>query len=373
METGLIIDWHTTDPHTFYLKHLKEHPVHYVSAQQGWNIYAYRQAREIMLHQDALIPEIKTGHTGLNQNTLKLTRQLARLNNFEQHKKSRQAAMQIYNQIQPVSVHDILSTLLKAGTTNNSIDWVNTIGKKLPALYILKSLNFGHDDCLYIINHLSALVKIMSVQKTAAEIILLNELTDTLFILVQKHFSNTDTTRHLTENDEWTELLISNLIGLLIQSYDAGRGLLTNTLIQLIRNHHPLPGNRIEDYFKQVITETLRFDPPVHLTKRIAGRDILIGNQVIKKGEMITIVLAAANLDPQIFESSSTYNPLRANNHEHLTFGAGHHQCLAKHLMTELTAETFKLLYHRIQMPEQAINYEPLLNVRLVKNLFITI
>ncbi|MGY0039160.1 cytochrome P450 [Pedobacter sp. NJ-S-72] len=332
MDTGLILDWNKIDPHTFYSKYQSEHPVYYVSAQQGWNIYSYAYAKQVLLHQDALIPEIKTSHTGLNQNSVRLIRQLARLNNSQQHEKSRRAAMHIYNQMCPAPVNPILESLLKPAKTRGNINWVDAIAKKLPVLYILKSLNFGEEDCAFVVKHIAELVKIMSAQKTAKEIILLNKITDALFTLSQKHLANTPTVINGTDSDEWIELLTSNLIGLLIQSYDAGRGLLTNTLIQLIRNNQPVPKAGAEDYFRKVIIETLRFDPPVHLTRRIAGKDLLIGNQIIKEGEMITIVLAAANLDPLIFKSPLTYNPSRANNHEHLTFGAGHHQCLAKNL-----------------------------------------
>ena len=282
-------------------------------------------------------------------------------------------AMHIYNQMCLAPVNPILESLPKVAKTKGNIDWVDTIAKKLPVLYILKSLNFGEVDSAFVVKHIAELVKIMSAQRTAEEVILPNKITDALFTLSQKHLANTPTVINGIDSKKWIELLTSNLIGLLIQSYDAGRGLLTNTLIQLIHSNQPFPKAGAENYFSKVIIETLRFDPPVHLTRRIAGKDLLIGNQMIKEGEMITIVLAAANLDPPIFESPLTYNPSRANNHEHLSFGAGHHQCLAKHLITKLTAETFKTLYHRIQMPAQVITCESLLNVRLVKNLFITI
>lgn len=373
MDTGIILDWDTIDPLTFYTQKRAAHPVYYATAQQSWIIYAYPQARELLLHQDALIPEIKTSQTGLNKNAVQLIRQLARLNNFEQHEQSRAAALQIYNQMQPVAILDLLDFLLKSVITGEALDWVDLVCKKLPALYILESLNIGAEDCTFLIDNLPLLVKIMSPQHTAEETIQLNELINLLFPLLQKYLLHHATAPNNIAAEEWTTLLVSNLIGLLIQSYDAGRGLLTNTLLQLANHQLPVPASEVENYFKQAVIETLRFDPPIQLTRRIAGKDLLIGDQLIKKGEMIIILLASANLDPQIFESPLTYNLSRVNNQEHLTFGAGHHQCLAKHLIIQLTAETFKLLYHRILILPQSLTYEPLLNARLVKNLFITL
>lgn len=373
MDTGIILDWNTTEPHQFYAQKRAAHQVHYDKAQQSWIIYGYPQAKEVLLNQDALIPQIKTDQTGLNQNAVKLIQQLARLSNFEQHQQSRDAALQIYNQMQPVVINALLDSLLKKTSAGAPVDWVEVVCKKLPALYILKSLGIGTEDCNLIIGYLPILVRIMSPGQTSEDILQLNELLGFLFPLLQKYLPDIKTAQNNLYPGEWTTLLISNLIGLLIQSYDAGRGLLTNTVLQLARHQLPAPVSLAENHFKEAVMETLRFDPPIHLTRRIAGKDLLIGDQLIKEGEMIIILLAAANLDPQIFESPLTYNPSRSNNQEHLAFGAGHHQCLAKHLTMHLTAETFKILHHRIQILPQSLTYEPLLNARLVKNLFITL
>jgi hypothetical protein len=373
MDTGIILDWNTIEPRKFYTQKRAAHQLYYAKAQQSWFIYAYPQAKEVLLHQDALIPELNTNQTGLNKNAVQLIQQLARLNNFEQHQQSRAAALRIYNQMQPVPTQDLLDLLLKPVIAGVPVDWVELVCKRLPALYILKSLNVGTQDCAFLIDNLPVLVKIMAPQQNPAIIEQLNELIDILFPLLQKYLPDSATAPNNIAAEEWATLLISNLIGLLIQSYDAGRGLLTNTLLQLAAHQLSLPVIEAENYFDQAVVETLRFDPPIHLTRRIAGKDLLIGNQLIKKGEMIIILLAAANLDPQIFESPLTYNPSRGNNQEHLTFGAGHHHCMAKHLTTRLTAEVFKILYHRIQILPQSLAYEPLLNAKLVKNLFITL
>ena len=373
MDTGIILDWNTTEPRQFYAQKRAAHQVHYDQEQQSWIIYGYTQAKEALLHQDALIPQIETNQSGLNQNAVKLIQQLARLNNFEQHQQSRDAALQIYNQMQPVAISELLDSLLEKISSGTPVNWVEVVCKRLPALYILKSLGTGAEDCTFIISHLQILVKIMSPWQTSEDISQLNELIDSLFLLLQKYLPDMTTTQSDLKPGEWTTLLCANLIGLLIQSYDAGRGLLTNTALQLACHQLPVPVSGTEKHFREAVMETLRFDPPIHLTRRIAGKNLLIGDHLIKEGEMMIILLAAANLDPQIFESPLTYNPSRSNNQEHLTFGAGDHQCLAKHLTIHLTAETFKILYHRIQILPQSLTYEPLLNARLVKNLFITL
>ncbi|WP_111635026.1 hypothetical protein [Pedobacter cryoconitis] len=99
MDTGIILDWNTIESRTFYVQKRAAHPIYYASAQQSWIIYAYSLAKEALQHQDALIPELQTSHTGLNQNAIQLIQQLARLNNFQQHQQSRAVALQLYNQM----------------------------------------------------------------------------------------------------------------------------------------------------------------------------------------------------------------------------------------------------------------------------------
>jgi cytochrome P450 len=66
----------------------------------------------------------------------------------------------------------------------------------------------------------------------------------------------------------------------------------------------------------------------------------------------------------------------RSNNHEHLTFGTGGHMCVAKHFSIHLTTEALRYLfdnYNNISILEDKIEYEPLINARLPKAIWISI
>lgn len=75
------------------------------------------------------------------------------------------------------------------------------------------------------------------------------------------------------------------------------------------------------------IEEMLRFDPPVHLTGRIAMEDIEIAGHVVKKGRSAVTLIAAANRDPRHFEHPDTFD-VRRKVSQHLAFGFGIHHCL---------------------------------------------
>jgi cytochrome P450 len=165
---------------------------------------------------------------------------------------------------------------------------------------------------------------------------------------------------------------VSNLIGLFIQSYDAGRGILSNSLLQIIQNKIFSDRTAIE---KSVI-ETIRFDPPIQNTRRIATEEFLIGESLIKKNDLILIVLASANRDSEKFKNPATFNIERNNNIENLTFGIGGHMCLAKYFSIQLATEALWLLfdkYKTITILENNIQYEPMINARLPKNIWLSI
>ena len=86
------------------------------------------------------------------------------------------------------------------------------------------------------------------------------------------------------------------------------------------------------DRWTGAIDEVLRYDPPVLLTGRQAGRDTEIVGKRVKQGELIVTVLAGANRDPTVFEEPHLFDIRRANARDHLSFSAGRHYCLGSAL-----------------------------------------
>lgn len=77
-----------------------------------------------------------------------------------------------------------------------------------------------------------------------------------------------------------------------------------------------------------VVEETLRFDPPVHLTARFAQADLEIAGHRLRRGEQIVLALAGANRDPAVFEHPDQFDPGRRNARDHLAFSGGIHFCV---------------------------------------------
>ena len=76
------------------------------------------------------------------------------------------------------------------------------------------------------------------------------------------------------------------------------------------------------------IEELLRYDSPVQLTVRFAMDDAPLGAHTAKRGDVVILLLGAANRDPAQFAAPARLELGRENAQSHLSFGGGIHYCL---------------------------------------------
>ena len=129
---------------------------------------------------------------------------------------------------------------------------------------------------------------------------------------------------------ETTVNLLGNAIRLLNEHPDQ---------LQLLRDE--------PDRWPNAIDEVLRYDPPVLLTGRQAGRDTEIVGTPVKHGELIITVLAGANRDPKVFDDPHRFDIRRENARDHLSFSAGRHYCLGSALARMEGEVGLRALYDR--------------------------
>jgi len=311
----------------------------------------------------------------LNKDARQISQHLVRLSNPPRHALLRQVAYGLLEKMQAVSIPEMVDQLLGEGvqlagrahalpgSPGISLDWVECVCKKLPLMVLAQGSGLSAHESDYIIGQIDSLVMLMAPDKNDRQIAAINDIAGPMTALSGKAVGG------MGFSGEAREMALSNFLGLIIQSYDAGRGLLSNALLQILANPHLQ-----KTYCKPPVIETLRFDPPVHHTRRIAARDLCIGQQRIKSGESILVMLAAANRDPQQFAAPDRFDIDRDNNHQHLTFGAGHHQCLAAHFSVHMATAALSHLFRRygaIALADREITYEPRWNVRLPKEMWI--
>jgi cytochrome P450 len=82
---------------------------------------------------------------------------------------------------------------------------------------------------------------------------------------------------------------------------------------------------------EHAVEELMRWDTPVMQVVRVMARDHVLNGVKLEKGERVTLVLGAANVDPEHFEDPLVVDFARESN-RHLAFGGGNHRCMGSHL-----------------------------------------
>ncbi len=123
--------------------------------------------------------------------------------------------------------------------------------------------------------------------------------------------------------------LLGMVFLLLIAGHETTVNLIGNGVLALLQHLEQLQKLREDpSLIKPAIEELLRYDGPVETsTERFAREDIRIGGTVIPKGEMVLVVIASADHDPERFADPDALDITRADN-KHLAFGKGIHFCL---------------------------------------------
>lgn len=363
------------DPFSHYDSMLQHHRVYFDEGNDIWAIHGHQDCLQLLQSAGAAIPARPAGSV-LSGAAKGVTDRLIRLNNAPSHAYARPFVRQMLGLARPPGATNLLDELLPAGRGDQVIDWVDVVARKLPALSLLYGLGFDEADRSFLIDRVPALNLLMKPQQSDAEARIVSSVVAEVLPVVARHIESKvelmamarDHNDGAAEVERRRRLLEANLIGLLIQSYDAGRGLLSSVLLRVLKCTDRGVFRSDEQTMKLCVTETLRFDPPIHNTRRVLTEDTEIVGQLLAAGQHVLLVLAAANRDPQTFVKPGLFLLERANSGDHLTFGAGAHACVASQLTVGLVADTIQAMLERhpdTRLVEERREYEPLINARL--------
>ena len=124
--------------------------------------------------------------------------------------------------------------------------------------------------------------------------------------------------------------IVGTCILLLFGGHETTTNLIGNGLHALLAHPDELERLRANDdgeYLRAATEEILRFDGPSKMQVRMAADDVDLGDQVIRRHDMVYLVQAAANRDPDVFAEPDSFD-LERNPTDHLGFGFGLHYCL---------------------------------------------
>ena len=166
-------------------------------------------------------------------------------------------------------------------------------------------------------------------------------------------------TGHLSKRE-----LISMAQVMLLAGHETTANMIALGLLTLLR--HPQQLERLKadrTLTPSAVDELLRYlSIAQHGLGRTAIADVEVGNVLIRAGEGVLVVVAAANRDETVFAEPDQFDVGRQGRH-HLAFGASIHQCIGHPLARAELQIVFDTLFSRvptlrIAIPDEDIPYK---------------
>ncbi len=141
----------------------------------------------------------------------------------------------------------------------------------------------------------------------------------------------------------------NNCVLLLVAGHETTVNLIGNAVLCLLR--HPEQMTMLREnpqLFNATVEEVLRYESPVQMAPRLAGKDLELRGHSIKQGDMVFMLLGSANRDEEQFENPNVFDITRAPG-KNMSFGEGIHRCIGASLAEVEAQIAIKALLDRFQ------------------------
>ncbi len=233
-------------------------------------------------------------------------------------------------------VQKLLDDALQAG----SFDAIRELAKPLPSLVISEMLGVPEADQDQMLGWSDAIVGFQATttasaaraEAAGAAIVAFETYVRELISERLGHPQDDLLTALAQAEAEGSRLSESELLSMVTTLYVAGhettRNLIGNTLVCLFRYPEALNAIRSSpDATPGVIEEALRFESPIQRAWRRVDHDVTLEGRRLEAGQLVYMMLGAANRDPDHFANPDTFDASRSPA-RHIAFGMGVHFCL---------------------------------------------
>ncbi|MFJ1580724.1 cytochrome P450 [Streptomyces sp. NPDC088182] len=248
-------------------------------------------------------------------------------------------------------VDERVDAMLAAG---NTADLIADFALSVPSLVISSLLGVPNADRDFFETKTRVLVTLTSTdeQRQAASTALLRYL-NRLITIKQKRPGDDLISQLLAEGTLSKQELSGVSMLLLIAGHETTANNIGLGVVTLLSNPRWIGDER-------AVEELLRYYSVADLVAfRVAVEDVEIGGQLIRAGEGIIPLVAAANHDGTVFERPDEFDPGRSAR-SHVAFGYGVHQCLGQNLVRVEMDIAYRTLFERIPTLELAVPVEEL-------------
>ncbi|MFD6340159.1 cytochrome P450 [Streptomyces sp. NPDC060131] len=248
-------------------------------------------------------------------------------------------------------VDERVDAMLAAG---NTADLIADFALSVPSLVISSLLGVPNADRDFFEAKTRVLVTLTSTdeQRQAASTALLRYL-NRLITIKQKRPGDDLISQLLAEGTLSKQELSGVSMLLLIAGHETTANNIGLGVVTLLSNPRWIGDER-------AVEELLRYYSVADLVAfRVAVEDVEIGGQLIRAGEGIIPLVAAANHDGTVFDRPDEFDPGRSAR-SHVAFGYGVHQCLGQNLVRVEMDIAYRTLFERIPTLELAVPVEEL-------------
>ena len=106
------------------------------------------------------------------------------------------------------------------------------------------------------------------------------------------------------------------------------------------------------------VEESMRFEPSVASTSRVAAEDIEVGGAIIPAGSFVTLSTMSGMRDERAYDNPDVFNIRRVRPPRlHPVFGGGPHRCIGEMLARAELEESLAVLTARI--PQLRLDHAP--------------
>ena len=248
--------------------------------------------------------------------------------------------------------HDLVARL-PAG----DFDLLPSFAQKIPVIVIARLLGVPEDRADDLLAWSNAMVGMYQARRTRETEDRAVAATEAFVAFLRDHIGirrqspADDLITHLiaaeSEGDRLTtDELVSTCILLLNAGHEAtvhtiGNGV--KALLGLAQPAAALAPDRVDN----TVEEILRFDPPLHMFTRWAYEDVEVAGHVLRRGDQVGCLLAAANRDPGAWDDPALFDPARTPR-ANLSFGAGLHFCVGAPLARLELKVALPILFQRL-------------------------
>ena len=130
------------------------------------------------------------------------------------------------------------------------------------------------------------------------------------------------------------ELLMTAML-VLVAGHETTQNLIGNTVVGLLSSDAwaKLVADPDPELLAAAVVEGGRWDSGVRAAPfRVTTRPVTVGEVTIPAGEIVLVLIHAANRDPQVFARPDEFDPYRVSDDAPLTYGHGIHYCLGAQL-----------------------------------------